>query len=251
MNGIEMASATDRGRVRPHNEDAVAAEPRLRLAVVADGMGGHAAGEVASRMAVELIVQGMDAALRHTNGLVATQGAERLLAEHIARANLGVYETGLARPECAGMGTTVVVALWHEAGVSVGNVGDSRCYRLRAGRLEQLTEDHSLAAEHASRGASLMSRARYNAARHILTRAVGTLADVDADIRTHETAPGDLYLLCSDGLTDMLPDERIRDTLSAPGAALEDLAAELVRRANEGGGVDNISVVVARAGGAS
>jgi protein phosphatase len=243
---VEMAAATHRGRVRAHNEDSVAAEPAAGLAVVADGMGGHNAGEVASRIAVDVIVQG----LRDASAIIASlepSRAELLIAKLIERANREIHECGSASPEYAGMGTTVVVGLWYDGGMSVGHVGDSRLYRLRAGVLEQLTRDHTLVQEQIERGWLTRDTARDAAIRSILTRAVGTERHVVADLATYETLREDTYLLCSDGLTEMLTDAEIGEMLARHEGRIEEAAQGLVQRANERGGVDNISVVLVRA----
>jgi serine/threonine protein phosphatase PrpC len=241
---LEMTAATDRGMVRARNEDCVAARADAGLAIVADGMGGHNAGEVASRMAVEVI----------TGGLAGAGGAERLdpkraetlIAGEIARANRQIHDAGRARRDHAGMGTTVVVALWYETSLSVGHVGDSRLYRLRARELRQLTRDHTLVQDEVERGMLSPRRARAAPNRSILTRAVGSAAEVAPDLNTFKTMPDDIYLLCSDGLTEMLGDEEIAVVLGA--SPIGEAADTLVHEANARGGVDNISVVVARVG---
>lgn len=242
---VEMAAATHRGRVRAHNEDSLAAEPAAGLAVVADGMGGHNAGEVASRMAVEVIVKGQRATAEHGHCFEASR-AERLIARLIEQANGAIYECGSARREYSGMGTTVVVGLWYERSMSVGHVGDSRLYRLRKGRLEQLTRDHTVVQEQVERGWLTRETARDAANRSTLTRAVGSDRGVIADLATYETLRGDTYLLCSDGLTEMLTDAEIGEVLERFHGRIEDAAEGLVRKANERGGVDNISVVLVR-----
>jgi protein phosphatase len=243
---VDMAAATDRGRVRTHNEDCLAVEPRAGLAVVADGMGGHNAGEVASRMAVEIIVRGIEAAAAELHSPLQPRRAESLIAELIERANARINECGRSRRDYAGMGTTVVMGLWYGRQVTVGNVGDSRLYRLRAGRLEQLTRDHTLVQEQVELGWLTPDTARDSANRSILTRAVGSESRVPADLVTYETMRDDLYLLCSDGLTEMLTDSEIGEVLGRIESGIQDGAEELVRQANERGGVDNISVVLVR-----
>ena len=245
---IEMAAVTHCGVLRARNEDCVAAHPLARLAVLADGMGGHNAGEVASRMAVDLISEGIAVATRGPHRRLDANSAEALITEHIAHANTRIYESSRRRGEYAGMGTTVVVALWHDAFVSVGHVGDSRLYRLRAGALQQLTRDHSLAQQHIDQGTLAREDARTAPIRNILTRAVGSDSQVSADLSTYGTCADDVYLLCSDGLTEMLTDERIVQVLAGLDAGLDPVADELVQRANERGGVDNISVILVRVG---
>ena len=191
---VEMAVATHVGMVRAHNEDSVEARPQSGLAVVADGMGGHNAGEVASRMAVDLIIEGIEAATAELAGPFDAKRAETVITEHITRANAAIHESGRTRRERAGMGTTVVVALWYDTSVTVGHVGDSRMYRLRGGALEQLTTDHSLAQEQVDRGTLSRESARNAAIRNVLTQAVGSESKVSADLKTYTVLPGDVYV---------------------------------------------------------
>ena len=244
---LEMVAVSDRGRVRAHNEDCVAVRPAAGLALLADGMGGHNAGEVASAMAVELIGEAI-VALPLAELALSPERARELIGREVARANAEIHAAGASRREYGGMGTTLVVALWHGEWLSAGHVGDSRLYRLRGGALTQLTRDHTLVQAYVDAGTLSRERARTSAARNILTRALGTEPDVEVDLETFEVAPGDLYLLCSDGLTEMVPDRDIERVLGDIEANLDDAAAELVSRANANGGVDNVSVVLARAG---
>ena len=238
-----MAALTHPGRVRSHNEDCVAADANARVAVLADGMGGHNAGEVASRMAVELVISELT---RHPEPLDATR-AEALIAAQIAHANSAVLQAAAARRDYYGMGTTLVVLVWHDDGISFGHVGDSRLYVLRGGELQQLTRDHSLVQEQLERGALSHEQARFAPHRNVLTRAVGIGPVVRADVRSWPSEAGDLYLLCSDGLTDMLTDQEIEKSLRTSNSSLEDAALRLVEQANLSGGIDNISVILARA----
>jgi serine/threonine protein phosphatase PrpC len=241
---VDMAAATHRGRVRAHNEDCLMAAPHAGLAVVADGMGGHNAGEVASRMAVEINVRGLETA--ELGAPLEARRAETLIAELIERANRTINECGRARSDYAGMGTTVVVGLWYGRNVTVGHVGDSRLYRLRQGRFEQLTRDHTVVQEQVELGWITRDTARDAANRSVLTRAVGSERQVPADLATYETMRDDTYLLCSDGLTEMLTDREIGEVLARLESRIQDAAEDLVEKANERGGVDNISVVLVR-----
>jgi protein phosphatase len=245
MAPLEMAAATHQGLLRAQNEDCVAMRPHAGLAVLADGMGGHNAGEVASRIAVEAVTGGIEAAVAALDGLQASR-AEALIAEHIARANTLVYHTALGHEEYAGMGTTIVAGLWYGSELSVGHIGDSRAYRLRAQELEQLTRDHTLVQAHVERGTLTREEARKTAARNILTRALGTASEATADVHSYQAQAGDVYLLCSDGLSDMLDDEEIRRTLDCFSAAMQAAADQLVLQANRHGGADNISVVIVK-----
>jgi protein phosphatase len=240
-----MAAVSDRGMLRKGNEDCVAVDPLLGIAVLADGMGGHNAGEVASRMAVDVVLAGLRQSL-DSNFSPESADAQALVARHIVNANAAIYAAGSASRERAGMGTTIVAALWHDDRLTVGHVGDSRCYRLRGETLSQLTRDHTVVQAHVDAGALSAAQARVAAARNILTRALGTEADVQIDLATHGCEPGDLWLLCSDGLTEMLDDFEIARIVAEPIATLQQIADELVRRANDAGGVDNVSVILAR-----
>jgi serine/threonine protein phosphatase PrpC len=245
MAALDMAAATHRGRLRLHNEDCVAADAALGFAVLADGMGGHNAGEVASRMAVDVITSGIQAVVKKA-ALHPGVSTESLIANHISQANERIYEAGQARGEYSGMGTTVVVALWHDRSVSVGHVGDSRMYRLRARELKQLTHDHSLAQEHVDLGLLSTEQARTAPIRSVLTRTVGNGSHVTAELNTFPVVADDLYLLCSDGLTDMLTDEQISEALISFGTTIQNAADQLIAQANHHGGVDNVSVILAR-----
>jgi PPM family protein phosphatase len=224
------AVATHPGRKRRHNEDAYVCEPPLFA--IADGMGGARAGEVAS---------GLAAAALQTNEVNGT-GAERVVALMQA-ANRSVYERSSQDADVAGMGTTMTVALVEDGGVVFGHVGDSRAYVLRDGELEQLTDDHSLVAELVRGGKLSAEEAEHHPQRSVITRALGTDPDVDVDTFTVEGREGDVFVLCSDGLTDMLADEEIGEVLAERRESLEEAADELVRRANKAGGQDNITVV--------
>jgi protein phosphatase len=246
MAALDMAAATHRGRLRLHNEDCVAADAAIGFAVLADGMGGHNAGEVASRMAVDVITSGVQAAVKKAALQHPGASAKSLIADHILQANTRIYEAGQARGEYSGMGTTVVVALWHDRSVSVGHVGDSRMYRLRARELKQLTHDHSLAQEHVDLGLLSTEQARTAPIRSVLTRTVGNGSHVTAELNTFPVAADDLYLLCSDGLTDMLTDEQISEALTSFGTPIQKAADQLIAQANHHGGVDNVSVILVR-----
>lgn len=246
-----MAGRTDPGRVRSNNEDSYTTVPELGLALLADGMGGHLAGEVASAMAVETI----------TNALVemfaskppiddASTGAHEThaLAEAIRRANAAIHAAARARPECAGMGCTLVVGLFFDNRVCIAHVGDSRLYRFRGGQLEPLTEDHSLIQELVRRGFVSADEARASYNKNVVTRALGVDPDVQVDLREERLKDGDLYLLCSDGLTDVLTDVEIEAALRTRSDDLDGTLEHLVAAANDRGGPDNVSVVLVRTG---
>jgi protein phosphatase len=227
---VRTAVASDAGRKRRRNEDAYVCESPLFA--IADGMGGARAGEVASRLAAAALL----------SGEAAGSGTERILTL-IQEANRSVYERSSTDAEVAGMGTTITVALVENASVTFGHVGDSRAYVLRDGSLEQLTDDHSLVAELVRGGKLSEEEAEHHPQRSVITRALGTDPDVDVDTFTVDAHAGDVYILCSDGLTDMVADEEIGEVLTMRRDSLDDAAKELVRRANKAGGQDNITVI--------
>ena len=244
---LEIATATHSGMVRSHNEDSIAADGEIGLAVLADGMGGYNAGEVASGIAVELIKAEMKKALADKKPEeLDDQGAERLIAENATRANAAIYHASQSQPQYSGMGTTLVVALWHDNRISVGHVGDSRLYRLRAGVLEQVTRDHSLLQEQIDSGMITKEQARHSQHKNLVTRAVGIDPEVEAEVHTYPAQPGDIFLMCSDGLNDMVIDEDIQNTLASLAANLPLAAQQLVQQANDNGGRDNVSVILVR-----
>jgi serine/threonine protein phosphatase PrpC len=225
------AAATHAGRKRRLNEDSYVERPPLFA--IADGMGGARAGEVASRLA---------AAALEDDG-VAEGAPEERVVELIQEANRRVFERAHEDASVSGMGTTMTVAIVDDGGVTIGHVGDSRAYRLRHGDLEQLTDDHSLVAELVRSGRLTPEEADAHPQRSVITRAVGTDPDVDVDAFTVAAEPGDVYLLCSDGLTDMLNDGGIRTVFEEHPDDLQATAKGLVSAANRVGGDDNITVV--------
>ena len=229
MRIAEYTAQTDPGRKRRRNEDAFVAEPPLFA--VADGIGGARAGEIASRLAA--------AAVKSERG--DGSGAERVLSV-IQAANRSVYERSAEDENTWGMGTTMTVALV-EDDVTIGHVGDSRAYLRRGGGLEQLTDDHSLVAELVRGGKLSPEEAENHPQRSVITRALGSDPDVDVDVFTVRPERGDVFLICSDGLTDMLDDETILRVLQENAGNLEAAAKALIREANRAGGEDNITVV--------
>jgi serine/threonine protein phosphatase PrpC len=230
MRIAHTAVATHPGRRRRHNEDAYVCEPPLFA--IADGMGGARAGEVASGLAAAAV----------QTGEAGGNGKERVVAL-IQAANRSVYERSSSDADVAGMGTTMTVALVEDGTVTFGHVGDSRAYVLRDGSLEQLTDDHSLVAELVRGGKLSAEEAENHPQRSVITRALGTDPDVDVDTFAVDAHEGDVFVLCSDGLTDMIADDEIGEVLSAQRESLDGAAKELVRRANKAGGQDNITVV--------
>ena len=225
-----VAGISDPGRKRRRNEDAYVVEPPLFA--VADGMGGAQAGEVASRLAA--------AALK---GRGAGAGGEGRIVALIQEANRRVYDRSHEDPNVSGMGTTMTVALVEDGQVAFGHVGDSRAYLIRDGSMEQLTEDHSLVAELMRSGKLSPEEAETHPQRSVITRALGTDPDVDVDSFTIAARMGDLFLLCSDGLTTMVPNETILDLVERHRDDMDKALRALVSAANKGGGEDNITVV--------
>jgi serine/threonine protein phosphatase PrpC len=230
MKIADYTAATDPGRKRRRNEDAYVVKPPLFA--VADGMGGPRAGEVASGLAA--------AAVKASE---AAGGGEEQVITLIQSANRSVYERSSEDASVSGMGTTMTVAVVDGRGVSIGHVGDSRAYLARGGTLEQLTEDHSLVSELVRAGKLSPEEAENHPQRSVITRALGTDPDVDVDAFTVDPEEGDIFLICSDGLTTMVGDETIAQVLDAHRGNLDRAAKELIRLANKAGGEDNITVV--------
>ncbi|MDQ6988357.1 MAG: Stp1/IreP family PP2C-type Ser/Thr phosphatase [Mariprofundaceae bacterium] len=251
MSALEMIAVTDVGVKRSHNEDCVGIDLASGIAVLADGMGGHNAGEVASAMAVDLIKRLLkDGLTRFPQGELDEEtgfSREAVLARDSAvLANNTIIETAQSKPECAGMGTTVVVAVFFGDRIAVSHVGDSRMYLLRKEVLSHVTEDHSLIQEQVRRGLLTAEDARNSAIKNLVTRALGVEMDVEADVVEDITLVGDTYMMCSDGLTDVVPDEAIRLTMLEHSNNLEKAAQCLIDLANDAGGPDNISVIIMR-----
>ena len=235
----QFVTKTDPGRRRRNNEDVFVCEPPLFA--IADGMGGAQAGEVASGLAAEALKEGED----------GKGTSEERVNALIQSANRRVYEKAQQDMALAGMGTTLTLALVDEGTVTFGHVGDSRAYRLRDGKLEQITDDHSLVAELTRAGKLSEEEAETHPQRSVITRALGTDPDVDGDVFQIETEEGDVFLLCSDGLSDMVGDGTIEETLQRHRANLKKAAQELVKAANKGGGEDNITVLLFEVGAAA
>jgi serine/threonine protein phosphatase PrpC len=243
------AAATDRGRKRPSNEDAFGFSVEHGVYLVCDGMGGAAAGEIASSLAVDEMLRLLDGQARNKEGVTA-QSMPLLAEEVIAAANEAIFSRSQRNYKLSGMGTTLVGLLVDERRVWVLNVGDSRCYRLRNRRLEQITLDHSLVEEQVRLGRMTRSEALRSPLRNVITRALGTQSRVTPDIFELEPEPGDLFLLCTDGLTRELSDASIESVLSA-GLPLEAACTRLVEAAKKAGGHDNITCILVRAGNGS
>jgi PPM family protein phosphatase len=249
---LTFVGQTDTGRVREHNEDTIATDPDVGLLVLADGMGGYNAGEVASGIAVKTITNLVREGLLREDlaSIDRSTGLTRpsiVLRDAITRANKIIYQTARSQAECEGMGTTVVAALFYDNRVSIAHVGDSRLYRQRGSQIAQVTMDHSLLQELVDRGFYSPEEAQRAANKNYVTRALGVEPQVEVEVQEHPVDKGDIFILCSDGLSDMVEDEDIRLTISTFGANLDTVAKQLIQLANENGGRDNVSVVLAQA----
>lgn len=245
---LVTALLTDTGRVRTNNEDALGENTDLGLLVLADGMGGYNAGEIASGIAVASILETVkkEYAVLDRDSMPMQSAEATLLQNAVETAHATIYHVSQSQPQCAGMGTTVVCCIFHEMTLTIAYVGDSRVYRLRGGVLTQLTRDHSLLEELVSRGHYTREEAVKLVRKNIVTRALGVEAEVTVDLLEEPLELGDIILLCSDGLTDMVPDELIGAALTEHASDLRAAAKMLVDSANDNGGKDNISVVIGR-----
>jgi protein phosphatase len=248
---VRFAGATDVGRKRDHNEDAFYLPSDIRLAIVADGMGGHASGEVASALAVDTIV---DYFTRTADMQPLTwpykvdrdlRGDTNRMTTSVLLANLEIHEKAQREAACKGMGTTVVATYFLDDTVIVGHVGDSRVYRLRDGQMTQLTEDHSLINDYIKMKRVTAEEAENWPHKNVIVRALGMKDSVQVDIIAEHPQIGDCYLMCSDGLCGMLTDDQMAHMLRT-STDLDATVAQLIDGANEEGGVDNITVVLAR-----
>ena len=247
---IEHVALTDTGKVREHNEDAIGYDVDLGLFVLADGMGGYNAGEVASTLAVrttvdmiqETLVSERRGDIEEQTGLMEQS---IVLRDAVRRANKRIHLTARNKPDCSGMGTTVVSCLFYDNMVSVVHVGDSRLYRVRENRFEQLTQDHSLVQELIERGVSQQEAARV-LRRNYVTRALGVEPEIEVAISEIDARPGDIFVLCSDGLSDMVEDDDIHLTISTFHTDLSMIGRQLIQLTNDNGGRDNVSVLVVR-----
>ena len=248
---LEIVSQSDVGRRRPHNEDSTITDKRNGLAILADGMGGYKAGEVASALAVTQIYHDITQQLKRLKRERVDQESgfyeqTLLLQKTVSKANSLIVDTAKQGEQYQGMGTTIIVGLFFENKLAIAHVGDSRVYRFRNNELQQITRDHSLVQELIDRGLYTPEEAYAKTPRNLVTRAMGIDARVEVDLKEESVLPNDIYLLCSDGLNDMVADEEIHLTLSKYSANLVQAADNLVRSANRHGGKDNISVILVR-----
>lgn len=242
---FEFFSATDPGRLRRNNEDSVAVDFDAALVVLADGMGGYNAGEVASNIATSFIRTELGRWLVEAAAQASDTEVRRAMDLCVGNANRAIFNAGCINPQYAGMGTTLVVGVFREGRLLLGHVGDSRGYRLRDGKLVQLTRDHSLLQEQIDAGLISREDAAVSTQKNLVTRAMGVDDTVQLESHEHDLLGGDVVLLCSDGLCDMIDDVRIAEVLQA-SSTLEAGALALIEAANQAGGKDNIAVVLAK-----
>jgi len=244
---LKIAAKTDTGLVRSHNEDAIAHDPECGLAILADGMGGYNAGEVASAIATTTLKDAVEGQLRERSWSSRpnhSKFVQHLLVSSVERANTAILDAARKEPQFSGMGTTIVAVVFHQNKLTIAHVGDSRVYRLRRGELALITRDHSMLQEQIDAGLIDPEWARFSANRNLITRAVGVDHVVNVEVHDHLTQAGDTYLLCSDGLSDMLSMKEIGDILNKTSSDLELTCEALVARANKNGGRDNTSVIL-------
>ena len=254
QDAVEIVSQSNPGMIRSHNEDSVTFDASTGLVVLADGMGGYNAGEVASGIAVSVI----SAEIRHhlqsvrpddKDGASGDDVGVVLLRENVQKANSSIYHAAASQPQYSGMGTTIVTGLFYDDRVAVAHVGDSRMYRLRGEIFECVTRDHSLLQEQIDSGMISKEDARTSKNKNLVTRAVGIDAVVEAEVHVYDVQVGDIYLFCSDGLNDMVEDEEIGSALQMLKANLPLAATELIQLANDNGGRDNVSVILVKVNG--
>lgn len=244
---LQFAVKTDTGLVRAHNEDAVEINVEHKIAVLADGMGGYNAGEVASGIATSVFVATLEQRLQQQRrGQLSSKFLQGLMVEAATLANAHILEAARIQPQFSGMGTTLVAALFHHDRIVLAHIGDSRAYRFRQGSLQQLTRDHSQLQEQIDAGLVSPEWARFAPNKNLITRALGVAPQIDVEVNDYPTENDDIYLLCSDGLSDMLSHEQMIDILKSNYSDLDLLCDTLVEAANNNGGRDNISVVLAK-----
>jgi PPM family protein phosphatase len=246
----DFCTHTDPGLTRENNEDSVTFDAATRLGVLADGMGGYNAGEIASGMATTFIKSELGRWLSEAGKAANSREVRRAMEICVDNANRSIFNAANSNPQYSGMGTTLVVAVFQEARLLVGHIGDSRAYRLRNGEMTQITRDHSLLQEQLDAGLITPEQAATSLHKNLVTRALGVEDAVLLEVNEHRVEPGDLYLLCSDGLSDMIDDTAIESVLKTD-ASLPQKAIQLIENANASGGRDNISVLLALASDSS
>lgn len=252
LNGcIEIVGHSDPGMVRSHNEDSIANDVKHGLAILADGMGGYNAGEVASGMATTVLMTELQNAIAAHSPFdidpdTGLTFAQRMLKDQIEKANTSIYQASQSQPQYAGMGTTLVASMFYDNRMTVAHIGDSRMYLLRGNEFSQVTRDHSLLQEQIDSGMITPEEAKHSQNKNLVTRALGIDPVVEPEVHDYDTKVGDIYLLCSDGLSDMVPDDEIGLTLETLGGNLTLAAQQLVQMANDNGGRDNVSVLLVK-----
>lgn len=241
---VKLATATDVGLQRKNNEDCSVVVDEANFCAVADGMGGHLAGEIASHIAIETLTSAFKD--RNGSGPSNERKDAELLTKTIKAANREIYRRGNAEAALRNMGTTIVAAVLIGDYVVLANVGDSRIYRLRDGVFEQMTEDHSWVGELRKKNLISAEDARTHPLKNIITRALGMEPAVEVDVKWEKVKAGDIYLLCTDGLTDLVPDDEIKGIIERNRADLAAMAKALIAEANSAGGSDNVTVGLAR-----
>ncbi|MFK5912777.1 MAG: Stp1/IreP family PP2C-type Ser/Thr phosphatase [Woeseiaceae bacterium] len=241
---LEMHGVTDEGLVRDHNEDSILCIEKSGLAILADGMGGHNAGEVASELAVKCVKEAIEEVLAPDVQKSCQMNYVDVVKDAVVFANDEINQHATEHPECSGMGTTLVMTLFQADSVILASVGDSRIYRFRKGELKQITKDHSLVQEMIDNGYMSEEEAFSSTNRNLITRALGIAVDVNVDVQQESVDKDDIYLLCSDGLSDMVTDDLIFSILVKSRNDLEQASKNLVKLANDYGGHDNVSVIL-------
>ena len=242
----EFSIRTDPGLARENNEDSVTVDEPTRLSNLADGMGGYNAGEIASGMATTFIKSELGRWLAQAGRHANAKEVRRAMEICVDNAYRSIFNAANSNPQYSGMGTTLVVGVYQDGRLLLGHIGDSRCYRLRGSELAQITKDHSLLQEQMDAGLITPEQAAVSTNKNLVTRALGVEDAVLLDVNEHRVEPGDIYLMCSDGLSDMVDDSGIARIL-AGDVTLEEKAVQLVDAANANGGRDNISVMLAQA----
>ncbi len=241
---LDIYGLTDEGLVRDHNEDYISWSPETGLIILADGMGGHNAGEVASELAVSSINEALEEVLSPEIKDSCDMDFKEVVHEAVIYANEEINSHAKEHPECNGMGTTIVMTLFYKDSVILASVGDSRIYRFRKGELKQVTTDHSLVQEMIDNGYMSEEEAVNSTNRNLITRALGIAEEVKVDVTQDSFEKDDIYLLCSDGLSDMINDEQIFSVLVKTRQDLKRASEELIKQAKDHGGHDNVSVIL-------
>ena len=257
---LQIVALTDVGRVRDHNEDFVDSDLRRGIVVLADGMGDLNAGEIASSMSTNVVMDELRGYVDGTSTVqldeVTAKGAgqetaklrleSRVVETTIEKANSAVFHVSQTQAQYRGMGTTIVTALFYDNKMTVAHIGDSRMYCFREGKLKQITKDHSFVQELLDKGLYTAEEARNSSQKNVVTRALGVAPTVEVEVNEYDASVGDIYLLCSDGLSDMVTDENIEKIMYACASDLAEMAKQLIELANASGGKDNVSVVLVK-----